>query len=197
MFRLTAIALIAFAPTLALADDDSELVPCKFKGHTTVGIVAGKCTTQQRLLPGFHARWALSLQFDANTATLARKILPDQFADIVRTQSTEDGADMVILSLWGDLKLTSTTEEYADLIKSTAPTYETRPNLITVTKTKDIPFTLEVLFEETDDYLNLTTRMPSPTWQNMFIQSYMRLGTNRPDGFSSSDGGGGTSKPRP
>lgn len=195
MFRLSVILLFALLPAFALADDEEELVPCTFTGHTNAGAVSGTCNTQQRLLPNYHARWALIMQFDKNTELVARQLQNDYFADMVRTQSAEDGSDIVLLSLWGDLKLNAVTDEYIALIKSVAPISETRPNFITVTITKDSPFTVEILFEEPDDCLNLVTRQPSQEWWTQYWASYPRLSTNRTDGFTSSDGGGGVSKP--
>lgn len=195
MLRFSALFLFVFLPALVLADDDDELVPCKFTGHTNAGTVSGTCNTQQRLLPGYHARWAVIMQFDNNTEVVARKLPDDQFADMVRTQAVDDGSDVVVLGLWGDLKLDSVTEEYIELIQSVAPITETRPNFITVRKTSEAPYTLEILFEEPDDCLNLVTRMPSVAWWTSYWSSYYRLSTNRTDGFSSSDGGGGVSKP--
>ena len=196
MFRLGALLLFFVIPVLVFAaDDDDELVPCTFTGHTNAGAVSGTCNTQQRLLPNYHARWALIMQFDNNTEIVARRLQNDYFADMVRTQSAEDGSDIVLLSLWGDLKLNAVTEEYIELIKSVAPISETRPNFITVTNTKDSPYTLEILFEEPDDCLNLVTRQPSQAWWTRYWSDYPRLSTNRTDGFTSSDGGGGVSKP--
>jgi hypothetical protein len=195
MIRLSAILLFAFLPAFALADDAEELVPCTFTGHTNAGSISGTCNTQQRPLPNYHARWALIMQFNNNTELVARQLSNDYFADMVRTQSAEDGSDIIGFTLWGDLKLNAVTDEYIQLIKSVAPISETRPNFITVTKTKDSPYTLEVLFEEPDDCLNLVTRQPSQAWWTQYWASYPRLSTNRPDGFTSSDGGGGTSKP--
>jgi hypothetical protein len=197
MFRLTALVLAFFLPVITFAadDDENELVPCKFTGHTNAGTVSGTCNTQQRLLPNYHARWAAILEFDIKSTAVAAQLKNDQFADMVRTQAIEDGSDVVVLSLWGDLKLDSVTEEYIELIQSVAPISETRPNLITVTRTKDWPLTIEVLFEEPDYCLDLVTRQPSQIWWTAFWASYPRLSTNRTDGFSSSDGGGGVSKP--
>jgi len=196
MFRFTVVLLLVFLPALTLADDDdAELVPCKFTGHTNTGTVSGTCNTQQRLLPKYHARWAAILEFDAQSTAVAQQIQNDQFADMVRTQATADGADVVVLTLWGDLKLDSVTEEYMELIESVAPISETRPNFITVTRTKDSPLTIEVLFEEPDDCLDLVTRQVSAGWWTAYWASYPRLSTNRTDGFTSSDGGGGVSKP--
>lgn len=194
MWRFSAILLCLLIPTFALADDD-ELVPCKFTGHTNAGSISGTCNTQQRILPGYHARWALIMQFDNNTEVIARKLPNDQFADMVRTQSAEDGSDIIGFTLWGDLKVNAVTEEYIELIQSVAPISETRPNFITVTKTSDAPYTLEILFEEPDACLDLVSRQPSVAWWTAYWSSFYRLGTNRSDGFTSSDGGGGVSKP--
>jgi hypothetical protein len=195
MSKLTVLVLFLFLPVAVFADDDDELVPCKFTGHTNAGTVSGTCNTQQRLLPQYHARWAAILEFDAKSTAVAQQLKNDQFADMVRTQAIDDGSDVVVLSLWGDLKLDSVTEEYIELIQSVAPISETRPNFITVTRTKDSPLTIEVLFEEPDYCLDLVTRQPSSIWWTAYWSSYPRLSTNRTDGFSSSDGGGGVSKP--
>ncbi|SRR5579871_1436990 len=195
MFKLTAAALLFIAPVLLRADDDNDPHPCTFTGHATVGAISGTCQTQQALLPGYHARWTLTLFFDSKTIAAAQQLTADKFADIVRTQSTEDGSDIVVLSLWGDLKLTATEAEYIQLIQSTAPIVETRPNFITVSVFNQNPFALQILFEEPDACLDLITRLPSAAWQAIYLQSFIRLSTNRTDGFTSSDGGGGTSAP--
>jgi hypothetical protein len=56
--------------------------------------------------------------------------------------------------------------------------------LITVSQLSNTPFTLELLFEEPQDYLNLVSRMPGLEWWDKYLKSYYRLGTNRPTGFS-------------
>jgi hypothetical protein len=161
--------------------------PCTFQAHTTVGTVSGTCATLQVPLPGYHTRWTLTLQFDAASTTLASQLRPDQFADMVRTQSVENGTDIIVLGLWGDLEVVPTNQEYLNDLKAASPLYETRPNLITITQTSTSPFTLQLLFEEAADYLNLETRRPSEGWWREYLRSYYRLGTNRPTGFSGSD----------
>jgi hypothetical protein len=194
MFKLIAIALFLFPAVLVRADDDyydKYPEPCTFTGHSNAGTVSGTCATLQVPLPNYHSRWTLTLVFDAASTMFATQIKPDQFADMVRTQTAEDGTDLVILPLWGDLELVSTKLAYLNLLKATAPLYETRPNLITITQTSNAPYTLVMLFEEPADYLDLVARMPSQEWWTKYIESYYRLGTNRPTGFSGIDSPGG------
>jgi hypothetical protein len=191
MIKVIAHVILACSAILASPDTDTDIEPCTFQAHTTVGTVSGKCGTQQLSLPGYHSRWALTLQFDTMSTTLARQLKPDRFADMVRTQSVENGTDIIVLGLWGDLEVIPTDPEYLDQLKAKAPLYETRPNLITITQTRASPLTLQLLFEEPADYLNLETRRPSIEWWNEYLRSYYRLGTNRPTGFSGSDSTGG------
>jgi hypothetical protein len=179
---LTSAALLA-SPILACAEDLDEIIPCKFKAHTTIGTVSGTCTIQQLPAPGFTDRWKLILKFNAESVTLARQLKTDQFCDMVRAQSAGDGSDIISLTLWGDLRLLPAAGEYRDFIKSTAPLYETRPNLVTVSQTSDSPLMLALLFEEPVDYFDPVRRMPSEDWWSNYLQSYYRLGTNRPAGF--------------
>jgi hypothetical protein len=164
--------------------------------HTTLGTVSGNCATVQKNAPGYHARWSLLLQFDSASAALGTQLQPDQFADMVRTQSVEDGTDIIVLGLWGDLEVVPTYKKYLNQLKAAAPIYETRPNMITVSHTREWPFTLEILFAEPADYLNLVTRMPSAEWWGEYVQSYQRLGTNRPTGFSDAQPTGGNQAPQ-
>jgi hypothetical protein len=192
MIKLSAIAvlvsaLVSTAMTVRADDDYNYPQPCTFQAHTTVGTVSGTCATLQVPLPGYHSRWTLTLHFDAASMALARGLKPDQFADMVRTQSAENGTDIIVLGLWGDLEVVPTVPEYLADIQASAPTYETRPNLITITQTSTSPLKLQLLFEEPADYLNLDTRRPSEEWWREYQRSYYRLGTNRPTGFSGSD----------
>jgi hypothetical protein len=181
MTRLPLIALLACLPVFASDDDPS---PCRFQAHTAIGTVSGDCATLDMPTSGFNSRWKLTLVFDEKSATLARQLKPDQFCDLVRAQSTENGTDRIVLSLWGDLEVVPTDPEYFDQIQETAPIYETRPNVITISQTSDAPYTLEILFEEPEEYFDVALRMPSAEWWSRFLQSYYRLGTNRADGFS-------------
>lgn len=183
MIRLPLAALLVASLTLVWADDD-DVSPCNFKAHTAVGTVSGACASEQLPAPGFNVRWKLALTFDAETTPVARQIKPDQFCDMVRAQSSADGTDIVVLSLWGDLEVVPTENEYLDSIKETAPLYETRPNLITISQTSDSPLILEILFEEPEEYFDPVMRLPSAEWWSNYLQSFYRLGTNRPDGFS-------------
>ncbi|HLW75506.1 MAG TPA: hypothetical protein VKS01_00955 [Bryobacteraceae bacterium] len=164
--------------------------PCSFKGHVTYGDIAGKCSTLQLNLPGYHVRWALTLKFTKDTEAVARQLLPDQFADMVRAQSLSDGSDVIVLPLWGDLKVQETDPDYRAMIAAAAPIYETRPNMITVSIVEDSPRTIQILFEEPESFLDLTTRQPSAGWWTLFQQAYYRLATNRNNGFSIPDTSG-------
>ena len=190
-------ALVSTAMTVRADDDYNYPQPCTFQAHTTVGTVSGTCATLQVPLPGYHSRWTLTLHFDAASMALASGLKPDQFADMVRTQSAENGTDIIVLGLWGDLEVVPTKAEYLADIKAASPLYETRPNLITITQTKASPLTLQLLFEEPADYLNLETRKPSADWWNEYLRSYYRLGTNRPTGFSGSSSTGENRAPKP
>ena len=184
--------LLVSTAALVRADDYYNYPePCTFQAHTTLGTVSGTCATLQVPLPGYHSRWTLTLQFDAASRALASQLKPDQFADMVRTQSVENGTDIIVLGLWGDLEVVPTIPAYLADIRAAAPLYETRPNLITITQTSTSPFKLQLLFEEPADYLNLETRRPSEEWWNRYQRSYYRLGTNRAAGFSGSDAAGG------
>ncbi len=190
MIKLISTALLFFPTVLVHADDDyydNYPEPCTFTAHTNAGTVSGTCATIQVPLPGYHSRWTLTLEFDAASTMFATQLKPDQFADMVRTQSAEDGTDLLILPLWGDLEVVPTKLAYLNMLKATAPLYETRPNLITITQTSNAPFTLVMLFEEPAEYLNLAARMPSPEWWSKYVESYYRLGTNRTTGFSGID----------
>ena len=99
------------------------------------------------------------------------------------------GTDIIILTLWGDLRVLPAKGEYRDLIKETAPIYETRPNLITISQTSDSPLILELLFEEPADYFDPVKRVPSADWWTDYLKAFYRLGTNRPDGFHTSQSG--------
>jgi hypothetical protein len=190
MVKLIATALLLFLVVLVRADDnyyDNYPEPCTFTAHTNAGTVSGTCATLQVPLPNYHSRWTLTLQFDAASTMFATQLKPDQFADMVRTQSAEDGTDLIILPLWGDLEVVPTKLAYLNMLKATAPLYETRPNLITITQTSNAPYTLVMLLEEPADYLDLVARMPSQEWWTRYMESYYRLGTNRPTGFSGAD----------
>jgi hypothetical protein len=132
------------------------------------------CVTEQLPASGFNSRWKLTLTFDAETTPLARQLKPDQFCDMVRAQSAEDGTDIVVLSLWGNLEVVPSEDEHLDFTKSTAPLYETRPNVVTISQASDSP---------PEEYFDPVLRLPSAEWWSNYLQSYYRLGTNRPDGF--------------
>jgi len=191
MIKLLATALLVSVMPLSATDYDNYPEPCTFIAHTTVGTVSGTCATLQLPLPGYHSHWSLTLKFDASSAALASQLMPDQFDDMVRTQSVENGTDIIVLGLWGDLEVVPTIPAYLALLQSLSPLYETRPNLITISQTSNVPFTLVMLFEEPEGYLDLTTRRPSPEWWDGYQKSYYRLGTNRLTGFSGSDSGTG------
>src|ERR1700689_4680512 len=102
MIKLSAILLLVSTAMLVRAQDNNYVEPCTFTAHTAVGTVTGTCETQEAPLPGYYFRWTLTLQFDAASMTLATQLKPDQFDDMVRTQSTEQGTDIIVLGLWGD-----------------------------------------------------------------------------------------------
>jgi hypothetical protein len=197
MIKVIASVILVSSAMLVGADTYNYVEPCTFQAHTTVGTVSGTCGTLQMPLPGYHSRWALTLQFDSASTPLASQLKPDRFADMVRTQSVENGTDIIVMGLWGDLEVVPTKAEYLADIKAASPLYETRPNLITITQTKASPLTLQLLFEEPADYLNLETRKPSADWWNEYLRSYYRLGTNRPTGFSGSSSTGENRAPKP
>jgi hypothetical protein len=189
MIKWSAIVLFGFAflsgAMRGRADDSYNWPePCTFTAHTTVGTVHGNCATIQLSEPGFRQRWSLTLQFDAASTPLASQLTPIQFADMVRTQSVQDGTDIIVLPLWGDLEVLPTDPAYLALLQSLSPIYETRPNLITITQTSNAPFTLAILFEEPENYLDLVTRKPSMDWYSDYLDSYFRMATNRPGGLS-------------
>jgi len=189
MIKLIAAGIFTLLMSMPTLADDSYNYPepCTFQAHTTVGTVSGTCATLQVPLPGYHSRWTLTLQFDAASLALGTQLKPDQFADMVRTQSVENGTDIIVLGLWGDLEVVPTIPAYLADLQAASPIYETRPNLITITQTSTAPLKLQLLFEEPADYLNLETRKPSEDWWTEYQRSYSRLGTNRPTGFSGAD----------
>jgi hypothetical protein len=188
MVKLVATAAFVLAAMPLIASEyDNYPEPCTFTAHTTVGTVSGTCATLQLPLPGYHSRWSLTLQFDSASAALASQLKSDQFEDMVRTQSMEDGTDIIVMGLWGDLEVVPTIPAYLSLLQSLSPIYETRPNLITISQDSNSLLRLVILFEEPAGYLNLETHRPSPEWWNGYQKSYYRLATNRPGGFSGGD----------
>src|SRR5580658_6215278 len=176
MIKLIAAGIFTLLMSMPTLADDSYNYPepCTFQAHTTVGTVSGTCATLQVPLAGYHTRWTLTLQFDAASRALASQLKPDQFADMVRTQSVENGTDIIVLGLWGDLEVVPTIPAYLAQLQSLSPLYETRPNLITISQTNNAPFTLVMLFEEPSGYLDLVTRRPSPEWWDGYQKSYYR-----------------------
>ena len=186
MMHKLALTLMLSTSWAVFADDDDALdpQPCKFTAYTAVGTVSGQCTTEDMPTPGYNSRWKLTLIFDAQSEPLARGLKPDQFCDMMRAQSTAKGVDNVVLPLWGNLRIIPLNPEYFDQVKKTAPIYETTPNLVTIRQTGDSPYTLEMTFEEPEEYFNPALKMPSAEWWGQFLESYYRLGTNRTSGFS-------------
>ena len=179
-------ALLLLCPSVALrADDDSgEIESCTFVAHTPVGTLSGRCTTQNLPAPGFREHWKLTLTFDPQSAGQVAKVRPDQFYDMFRAQSLEDGSSTLILPLWGDFVLKPDDPEYLNEIQATAPIYETRPHEITISVVSTAPLTIEFLFTEHSKDFNVARRSPSAEWMIKYLESFYRLGTNRPDGFS-------------
>jgi hypothetical protein len=179
------VALLFALFTLLQADDDSgEVEPCSFVAHTPVGTLSGACTTQNIPTPGFKEYWKLTLTFDEQSATQAARLRPDYFYDMFRSQSLEDGSSTLILPLWGDFFLKQDDPEYLAEIQASAPLYETRPHEITISIVSTAPLIVEFLFTEHSKDFNVAQRSPSTEWMIKYLESFYRLGTNRPDGFS-------------
>jgi hypothetical protein len=177
---------LLFAPSTFLrADDDfGDAEPCSFVAHTPIGTLSGACTTQNIPTPGFKEYWKLTLTFDQESAARAARLQPDYFYDMVRSQSLEDGGSTVILPLWGDFLLKPVCPEYLAEIQSTAPLYETRRHVITISLVSNAPLTVEILFTEHSEDFNVARRSPSIEWMINYLESFRHLGTNRADGFS-------------
>jgi hypothetical protein len=177
---------LLLAPSMLLrADDDSdEVEPCTFVAHTPIGTLSGACTTQNIPTPDFKEYWKLTLTFDEQSATLAARLQPDYFYDMFRSQSLEDGSSTLILPLWGDFFLKPDDPEYIAEIQATAPLYETRPHEITISVVSTAPLTVEFLFTEHSKDFDVGRRSPSAEWMINYLESFYRLGTNRPEGFS-------------
>jgi hypothetical protein len=167
------------------ADDDSgEVERCSFMAHTPIGTLSGACTTQNLPTPGFKEYWKLTLTFDQQSATQAAKLQPDYFCDMFRSQALEDGSSTLILPLWGDFLLKFDSPEYIAETQTEAPIYETRPHEIRISVVSNAPLTVEFLFTEHSKDFNVARRSPSAEWMIQYLESFYRLGTNRPDGFS-------------
>jgi hypothetical protein len=175
-----------FAPPrfLRAGDDYGEVEPCSFVAHTPIGTLSGACTTQNMPTPGFKEYWKLTLTFDQQSARQAARLQPDHFYDMFRSQSLEDGSSALLLPLWGDFLLIPDEPEYLAEIQATAPLYETRPHEITISLVSNAPLTAEFLFTERSEDFNVARRLPSLEWMINYLESFRRLGTNRPDGFS-------------
>jgi hypothetical protein len=179
------IALLFAQSAFLRADDDPDAVePCTFVAHTPIGTLSGACTTQNIPTPGFKEYWKLTLTFDQQSATQAARLQPDYFYDMFRSQSLEDGSSTLILPLWGDFFLKPDNPEYLAEIQATAPLYETRPHEIRISLVSTAPLTVEFLFTEHSKDFNVARRSPSAEWMIEYLESFYRLGTNRPDGFS-------------
>jgi hypothetical protein len=179
-----ALLLLCLQAFLCADDPPGEVQPCSFIAHTPIGTLNGKCTTQNIPTPGFREYWKLTLAFDPQSAVQASRLEADHFYDMFRSQSLEDGSSTIILPLWGDLHITLDEQEYLAEIQATAPIYETRPHEITISQISNAPQTLEVLFKERDRDFDPARRLPSLEWIFKYLESFRRLGTNRPDGFS-------------
>jgi hypothetical protein len=86
--------------------------------------------------------------------------------------------------LWGDFLLIPDEPEYLAEIQATAPLYETRPHEITISLVSNAPLTVEFLFTERSEDFDVARRLPSLEWMINYLESFRRLGTNRPVGFS-------------
>ena len=179
------ITLLFALSSLQHADDDpDEVEACSFVAHTPVGTLSGACSTQNIPTPNFKEYWKLTLTFDEQSATQAARLQPDYFYDMFRSQSLEDGRSTLILPLWGDIVLKPDNPEYIAEIQGTAPLYETRPHEIRISVVSTAPLTLELLLTEHSRDFNVARRSPSAEWMIKYLESFYRLGTNRPDGFA-------------
>jgi hypothetical protein len=179
------VTLLVALFTLLWADDDpGEVQPCSFVAHTPVGTLSGPCTTQNIPTPGFKEYWKLTLTFGQPSAAQAARLQPDYFYDMFRSQSLEDGSSTLILPLWGDFFLKPDNPEYLAEIQATAPLYETRPHEITISVVSTAPLMVEFLFTEQSKDFDVVERSPSAEWMIKYLESFYRLGRNRPDGFS-------------
>jgi hypothetical protein len=180
------LALFLICPPAILRADDApgEVQPCSFVAHTPIGTLTGNCTTQNIPTPGFREYWKLTLTFDQQSAGEAARLQPDHFYDMFRSQSLEDGSSTVILPLWGDFLIKPSDPEYVVEIQASAPLYETRPHEITISQISNAPLTVGLLFEEHSRDFDPARRSLSLEWILKYLESFRRLGTNRPDGFS-------------
>ncbi len=181
------IALLFAPSTFLRADDDSgeaEHPAPLWRTRQSTHFPAASCTTQDIPTPGFKEYWKLTLTFDQQSATQAAKLQPDHFYDMFRSQGLEDGSSTLILPLWGDFLLKFDSPGYVAETQVTAPIYETRPHEITISVVSNAPLTVEFLFTEDSKDFNLVRRSPSAEWMIKYLESFYRLGTNRPDGFS-------------
>jgi hypothetical protein len=183
---LLLLAVLLLSPSTSLSGDyyPNKIEPCSFVAHTPLGSVSGSCTTQAIDTPGFWEYWILRLTFDPQSVGIAAKLQPDRFYDMFRAQSLGDGSSALILPLWGDLIVTPTDPDYLAEMAVTAPLYETRPHEITISQISNAPLTFEFIFEERVEDFDPVKRVPSPDWMLKYLDSFYRLGTNRPDGFS-------------
>jgi hypothetical protein len=185
MRRLLILLFLLCSPAFLRAGDaPGEVQPCFFVAHTPIGTLTGNCTTQNIPTPGFREYWKLTLTFDQQSAGEAAGLRPDHFYDMFRSQSLEDGSSTVILPLWGDFLIKPSDPEYIVEIQATAPIYETRPHEITISQISKAPLTVEFLFKEHSGDFDPARRSVSFEWILKYLESFRRLGTNRPDGFS-------------
>ena len=98
-------------------------------------------------------------------------------------QSLEDGSSTVILPLWGDFLIKPSDPEYIVEIQASAPICETRPHEIAISQISNAPLTVEFLFKEHSGDFDPAQSL-SFEWILKYLESFRRLGTNRPDGFS-------------
>src|SRR5260370_16769303 len=103
---------------------------------------------------------------------------------MVGWKSVEDGSSTLILPVWGELVVKRDSPEGLAEIEATAPLYETRPHEITISVVSTAPLTVEFLFTEYSKDFDVALRSPSAEWMIKYLESFYRLGTNRPDGFS-------------
>ncbi len=172
------VALMLVVPMLSTSDDLSELYTCSFTGHTPVGDLSGRCTTQSLPSSAFIARWAFTLSFDGQGTVLAAKIQPDSFYDMVRGQCLQDGSFTNVMPLWGDFVIKPDAPDYIAGLVSCAPIYQVAPNRITLARLSSNPLVIQFLYEEWPEDLDPESGSPSQQWLAHYLDSFRRLQQN-------------------
>jgi hypothetical protein len=174
------LGFLLLLPVLGASADaaQSELYTCSFTAHSPSGNLSGKCTTQSLPAQEFIARWALTLIVDPMDATVAAKLQPDSFYDMVRGQCLEEGTFTSIMPLWGDLVISPDAPDYIAGIKTCTPLFQVAPNKITLTRISTDPLVLQFLYEQRATDLDQETGTPSSEWIRNYLDSFRRLQQN-------------------